>query len=292
MDDLTPQEQAEFDSYRESDTQPEPQLEEVAAQPEEHQEAYEQEDQDNDGKKPNHVPVKVLQETRGKFKAQKAELEEALATERQARAQLQAQMEELIRAVNGQSQQDEQLPKLDEDPLAVIGYTAESVKELKKGLEEKAKVLEAIQNELSARQAKENFTNEVNIVSHRFEQARAKNPDFDNAANFLYEQLYREAKVVDPNLDDAAFQKSIAMELLATQREADKRGLDIAGYIYNIAKARGYSGNTQEINGAQSARTLTSSTGKTVGAGVDIANMSEKELMALSEEDIYNALRY
>lgn len=310
MEELTASEQAQLNEYQAADAQPNatpdvPEQADNAGQPQEEPVVSAQPDQpdqpevqadeetldeaDGDGKKQNQVPVKVLQETRGKFKAQKAQLEEALQAERMRSAQMEEQLVQILQAIQ---QPQNPLPKVEEDPLAVIGYTAQSVQELKRGLEEKARVLESLQQDYIARQERERISSEANRAVSRFDQARRANPEFDNAANFIYDQMYRQAKIVDPDLDEATFQRGVAEELIQVQRELDRRGGDIADYIFNIAKARGYVGNTQAINGAKASKTLTSSNGNNVNAGIDIENMTEAELLALPEEEILKALRY
>lgn len=194
---------------------------------------------------PKHVPLGALQEER----ARRQEYQQELERERQRAAQMEQRFQQMVERMQAAQQppapREEPIPAFDEDPAAHVAglqrrYEAE-LAELRTFKEQQVQVstLQQQQYQLmrAVQQAETDFTSTA--------------PDY-NAASEHYVQN-KLAEYRSYGLDDGAARHQLAQDMQRIAVTAFQQGRNPAEFIYNAAKAWGYSGAPQQQKQAPAA---------------------------------------
>lgn len=237
LDELTPEEQAQFDQMKAADSEPqvveptqEAPVEETAADS-----VAGAQEQPAD-KRPQMVPHAALHEERERRKA----VEGQIAEERKARQTLEERTNLLLQrlglAPEGQQQvqtQGAELPDLEKDPLAhIMGRFAQQNQAIESAL---AAITQRQQQDQQAQQIA--AVQQRAVVAER--EFRAKTEDYDAAVAHLLDKGNQELEIRGV-LDPAQRQTILAQEALGIAHLALQRNENPAEMIYKLAELRGY----------------------------------------------------
>lgn len=182
------------------------------------------------------VPLAALQEER----ARRQEYKEQLEQERQHRQQMETRFQQMLerlqaqQAAQQQPVQEEQIPDFHDDPA---GHVAALQQRYEREMNEYRQFREQVerQNQLQAHQY--NLTQRVVQAENAF---RASAPDYDAAAQHYI--AVKQAEYRAYGLDDMAVANQLRNDMAAVANLAFQQGRNPAEYIYNAAKAAGFTG--------------------------------------------------
>ena len=293
--DLTPEEEEALNGNASDDIN--------VSNPLDNSEAKNTETPDDNSEKPKEPDGKKQEQhmvPHGALHAEREERKKAQADAAEAHAKF-ARMQERFKIAQEQAQQEmqstfaQQNNQQSEPPLPdkdFVGYVRWL--EANKQAQDEAQFYEQIAQQYAVKQAQQ-AENIVEYFKTSVDVAKGQCPDFDEAANFLYETRVNQLKALQAAYpafaDENTINKQIGSELNAIAIGAIQSGANPAEIIYNYAKSAGYvpkqpdaSKDIADMQAQQTAaRTLTSSNGSTVADPVSleaIDKMSEQEFAA------------
>lgn len=199
---------------------PEPvKIEEAAPEPPQPQETASDE-QDR------RVPLKALQEERQKraqYEQMLAQREQELAQYQQWAYQQQQQM---------QPQEPFVEPDPETDPIGALKYAKEQQRAMAAYLEQQAAV-----------QQQEAYVQQISQVAYQAAtQMQQQVPDYNEAYRYAIMSRAQELKAFNPHITDQQILQVVKQEELNLIDNSLKNGVNPAGAIYQLAKARGFQG--------------------------------------------------
>lgn len=251
----------------------------------ENSEADSDEQKNDEKKEDKKVSLAALHEEREKRRALKARLEEMEKTH----LKLEGSVKELLSKMH--PGQEENVPSIDEDPLAAIEY------QNKKLSERIAQLEEAKKNNDEALRANDEFKDFITKYQSQAKEFAETKKDFKDAYNFLIEGRKNELRACGYS------EKEIIAELVNTERDIVQRAFNdeanAAERIYNLAITKGFTNASKEKNngkksldtidsGIRASRSLNGGTSEP-SKDLSLDALSARDISAMSDAE-FNAL--
>lgn len=192
------------------------------------------------------VPLAALQEERTKrqeLQQQLAAHQEQLALLQQYQAQMQAYQQQL--AAQQQQAEADAVPDFDSDPRAYIEHRERQFQQ----------ALGNLQNQQAQQQAAARFQQEVATVAPVVAQAenafREANPDYDEACNFVQQNVEQSLRARYPGASESDMQTLRTVALVQFNGECLRRGINPAEHVYGRAQELGFTPG-KRVPGVQS----------------------------------------
>ena len=225
------------------------------------------------------VPHEALHEERTRRQA----LARQLSEEREARVR----MEERLNMIAQANQPREQIPDVNEDPVAYFQWEQDQKDQRIRGLEQEA--YQRHQQE----QHKQFQSHVLNTYKSSVGEAETTHPDFKDAYNFLINSRVNELKA-------AGYSQQQAVELTHNDEfnivaNAVQNGQNPAVVAYQVAKARGYAPKAPKPNGADKldniAKGQAESKSLSGASGGGVGDASIDSLLGMSDDDFMKAVK-